>query len=71
MCLCACLIQTHSQVECTWAGFEDLQSPITSFTFYMGTQPGLDDVIAPVIMEGHVTSYTVSGKSKSPFSLCQ
>ncbi|XP_025084423.1 uncharacterized protein LOC112558273 isoform X1 [Pomacea canaliculata] len=59
--VCPSFIQTHSQVECTWAGFEDLQSPITSFTFYMGTQPGLDDVIAPVIMEGHVTSYTVSG----------
>ena len=49
--------QARSQVLCRWSGFADPESPITSFTFFVGTAAGLHDVIEPVTLAGYTTRY--------------
>ena len=53
-----CLCQAYGQVKCSWTGFVDNESPIDAFTFFVGTAPGLYDVIGHVTLEGYVTSYS-------------
>ena len=58
--------QARSQVLCRWSGFTDPESPITSFTFFVGTAAGLHDVIEPVTLAGYVTRYPAGTLVNSP-----
>ncbi|XP_048258717.1 uncharacterized protein LOC124137708 isoform X1 [Haliotis rufescens] len=58
---CPGFIQPRSAVECTWKGFYDAESLVVEFEFAVGSNEGLEDVIAPVKLPGHAAKYLVSG----------
>ncbi|KAK6174798.1 hypothetical protein SNE40_013376 [Patella caerulea] len=60
---CPTYIQPHSSMKCTWDGFVDAESPIVEFSFGLGSQEGLKDIIQPKSLPGHSTSYLVQDLS--------
>ncbi|XP_048250793.1 uncharacterized protein LOC124111176 [Haliotis rufescens] len=61
---CPGFIQPLSALECTWEGFYDTQSKVRDFTFTVGSHEGLEDVLAPVKLAGHVNKYLTYGLSQ-------
>ena len=55
------LLQSHSDIGCTWSGFVDPESKITKFTIMFGTRQGYDDVSGAVHMPGTQQKYYAKG----------
>ncbi|XP_041378093.1 uncharacterized protein LOC121390363 [Gigantopelta aegis] len=58
---CKKFIQPHSPIVCTWDGFFEAESQIKEIQFQIGSQEGMDDVLAPVSLPGHTTMYQAKG----------
>ena len=55
---CNPLASVSMRLTCSWSGFHDTHSPVSSYSIMIGSSPGNHDLLSPILLPQEVSSYS-------------